>query len=271
MNYKALICPICKSKLDGDEKVCRCENNHSFDLARQGYLNLLVSAKQAHGDNKQMACARRNFLSGGYYAPLCQALCEKVNEYTTEHAVLIDCGCGECYYTDAIERALKNAGKRVVFYGFDISKEAIIFGAKRSRSLSLLVSGVYHMPFLDESADMLFSIFSPFAQEEFLRVLKKGGILFSVIPARKHLWALKKALYDTPYENEVADYGLEGFSLEEKIEVKNIISLSGEDLQNLFMMTPYYYRTSQKDKDKIAKLSSLDIETEFEVLIYRKA
>lgn len=126
------------------------------------------------------------------------------------------------------------------------------------------------MPFADDSADMLFSIFSPFAEAEFLRVLKTGGLLFSVIPKENHLWSLKKAIYDTPYKNEVADYNISGFSLIESKEIKNKITLSGESLQNLFMMTPYYYRTSEKDKEKISALSSLEVETEFEILIYKK-
>ncbi|MBQ5634282.1 MAG: methyltransferase domain-containing protein, partial [Clostridia bacterium] len=184
--------------------------------------------------------------------------------------VLIDCGCGECYYTDELERYLKNEGKNTTFYGFDISRDAIIYGARRNKELSLLVAGVYHMPFCDEGADALFSIFSPFAREEFFRVLKKGGVLFSVIPTEKHLWSLKKAIYDTPYENELSPYEIEGFELIDKQEVKNRIALSGESLQNLFKMTPYYYRTKEKDRQKISSLCELEVETEFEILVYKK-
>ena len=271
VKYGILTCPICKNILSGDEKTCRCENGHSFDLAKQGYINLFISSKQScHGDNKQMTEARRNFLSEGHYSPLCRALCEKVCEYANQGNVLIDCGCGECYYTDSIDNALKEKNKSVTFYGFDISRDAILAGARRNKALNLIVAGVYHMPFADSSADMLFSVFSPFAEEEFLRVLKKGGLLFSVIPKENHLWSLKKAIYDTPYKNEVADYNISGFSLIESKEIKNKITLSGESLQNLFMMTPYYYRTSEKDKKKFSALSSLEVETEFEILIYKK-
>jgi len=271
VKYGILTCPVCKSILLGDKKTCRCENGHSFDLAKQGYINLLLSSKQnCHGDNKQMTEARRKFLSEGHYSPLCRALCEKVCKYADDGDILIDCGCGECYYTDEIYRALSEECKNVSFYGFDISRDAVLAGAKRNKELSLIVAGVYHMPFADDSADMLFSIFSPFAEAEFLRVLKTGGLLFSVIPKENHLWSLKKAIYDTPYKNEVADYNISGFSLIESKEIKNKITLSGESLQNLFMMTPYYYRTSEKDKEKISALSSLEVETEFEILIYKK-
>ncbi len=271
MNYEILICPVCHSALSGDDKHCACENSHSFDLAKQGYINLLLSQKKgAHGDNKEMTEARRAFLSGGFYSPLCASLCKTAGEYINDGDILIDCGCGECYYTDEIERYLKGEGKNTIFYGFDISRDAIIYGARRNKNLSLIVAGVYHMPFCDESADALFSIFSPFAREEFLRVLKKDALLFSVIPTEKHLWSLKRAIYETPYENELSPYEVEGFSLLEKVEVKNKITLSGDDLQNLFKMTPYYYRTKEKDKEKISALSELEVETEFEILVYRK-
>ena len=271
MKYGILTCPVCKGLLSGDEKSCQCENRHSFDLAKQGYINLFISSKQTgHGDNKQMTEARRKFLSEGHYSPLCRALCEKVSEYAKDGDVLIDCGCGECYYTDSIDKALNANGKYVTFYGFDISRDAILAGTKRNKELCLIVAGVYHMPFADSSADMLSSIFSPFAEEEFLRVLKKGGLLFSVIPKENHLWSLKKAIYDTPYKNELADYDISGFSLVDSLEINNKITLSGDSLSNLFMMTPYYYRTSEKDKAKISALPSLEVETEFEILIYKK-
>ena len=126
------------------------------------------------------------------------------------------------------------------------------------------------MPFADSSADMLFSIFSPFAEAEFSRVLKKDGLLFSIIPTENHLWSLKKAIYDTPYKNEVADYTVPDFSLIEKAEIKNKITLSGASLQNLFMMTPYAYRTSREDRERVLSLSEVTTEVEFVIDVYEK-
>ncbi len=126
------------------------------------------------------------------------------------------------------------------------------------------------MPFADECADMLCSVFSPFAREEFLRVLKSGGILISVIPDKRHLWSLKSALYDTPYENVLSDYEIEGFEFLGKSDVKDKITLLGEEISDLFMMTPYYYRTRPEDKERILAREELTTEIEFQVLTYRK-
>ena len=104
-----------------------------------------------------------------------------------------------------------------------------------------------------------------------MRVLKDNGYLFSVIPGALHLIDLKRAVYETPYENEVADIGVEGFELIENIPVENVIHLEcNEDIMNLMSMTPYFYRTSARDIEKLASLPSLDTLTQLNILVYKK-
>ena len=114
------------------------------------------------------------------------------------------------------------------------------------------------------------TLFAPFCREEFERVLKKDGILIMVIPSERHLWGLKQAVYDTPYLNDVKDYDVKGFKLleMEKITYEMIID-NNQDIQNLFSMTPYYYKTGKKEQERLANLENLKTEAEFEILTYK--
>ncbi len=267
VNMTDFICPICKNKLIG-EKTLKCENNHCFDRARSGYVNLLSGKGGNHGDPKEMVAARKNFLDRGYYMPLAKALAASAAECTPACGKVLDCGCGECYYTEAVAAALPKAG----MLGIDVSKDAVAMGAKRLPEAELAVASVYAIPVDDHSIDTVLSVFAPAALEEFKRVLTPAGHLVMVIGGRDHLWSLKKAVYETPYKNEVADYDIDGFSLTDRKELKYNIRLEGtEDIKNLFAMTPYYHKTSPKDIAKLEDLTSLDTEIEFEILVYRRS
>ena len=266
-----LICPVCRQPLFKLQGGVACENRHRFDRAAKGYTNLLLGSRARHGDDADMVLARRRFLDSEAYLPVARALGEAIGKYVPKDGIVLDAGCGEGYYT----AHLADQHHEMQFYGIDVSKEAIRAAAGRAAlrrdGVSLLVAGVYAMPFADESFDALLSVFSPFAGEEFCRTLKKDGILISVIPGAKHLWDLKSVLYDTPYENVVADYTLEGFDMIEKIELHDRILLkTPEQIRNLFAMTPYFHRTPRQGHERLQLLERLDCETSFEVLIYRR-
>jgi 23S rRNA (guanine745-N1)-methyltransferase len=271
LNTDIFICPVCRSPLLSDGKTYKCEKNHSFDISREGYVNLLRSSRAGvHGDNKEMIAARCRFLSSGHYSFMCDELAFTASEHFCGGGLFIDCGCGECYYTERVSKALLSRYPDARCCGIDVSRDALKRGAKRKGELSLCVSSVYDMPFGDGCADLLISVFSPFAREEFLRVLKKGGTLISVIPDKKHLWSLKAALYETPYENTLDEYEIDGFEFLGKKEVKNELHLKKEEIADLFMMTPYYYRTRAEDKKKILDREQMTIEAEFQILVYKK-
>ncbi|MBR1823205.1 MAG: methyltransferase domain-containing protein [Ruminococcus sp.] len=268
-----LICPVCGEILDNNGRGLVCPKRHSFDLARSGYVNLLLSkhiGKTVHGDNKLMVRARRDFLEKGYYSPLKNMLCDKAVEYF-KGGVILDAGCGEGYYTSAIFDKLKSANIAAEMYGIDISKTAVEFAAKRGTDIFFAAASVFHIPFADSSCDMLVTMFAPYCGGEYLRVLKKGGIMVMAIPSENHLWELKKAIYETPYKNQVKPYELDGFTLADKVRITYDMELgSQEDVQSLFSMTPYFYRTSPTQKERLAKICSICTKADFELLIYRK-
>ena len=244
-----------------------CPNRHCFDRAKGGYVNLLSGKGGNHGDPKDMVLARKSFLDKGFYEPLREDIAATVASVTPNDGAVLDCGCGECYYTHRIAELLPEAH----IMGIDVSKDAVNYGCKRSKALDLAVASVYAMPVTDLSVDTAVSIFAPCALEEFVRVLKPEGHLVMAIGGENHLWSLKKAVYDTPYKNETADYELQGLEFVGKKELKYAIELSSaEDIKNLFSMTPYYHKTSREDIAKLDTLTCLTTEIEFEILIYKK-
>lgn len=265
-------CPVCGKFLYSDEKTYRCENRHSFDIAKQGYVNLLQSQQSKlkhHGDDKLMIKARREFLNRGYYKPLLKELIKTADKYLAGNSTIIDAGCGDCYYSSGVYENL--AHKKFDILGVDISKDALIYGAKRSANIQLAVGSVFSLPFCDDCADAVFNIFSPLSTDEYKRILKCGGLLFRIIPLEYHLFGLKEKIYDKPYTNEAPQLQLDGFKLLENIEVKYDLELfDGKSIENLFKMTPYYYKTSAKDQSKISKLTYLKTPVEFSLLIYKK-
>ncbi|RGM16944.1 methyltransferase domain-containing protein [Eubacterium sp. OM08-24] len=265
-------CPVCKEELNLDGRTYKCIKNHCFDCAKQGYVNLLQSNKsksKRHGDDKLMIEARTRFLNTNFYKPLCDLMCEFLKKYVPQNASVLDAGCGDCYYTEKIEKALADRNASVV--GVDISKSALIAAAKRSKSINLAVASVFSLPVGDLSCDAVLNVFSPFAPEEYARVLKSGGVLLRVIPLENHLFSLKKAIYDNPLKNPEESTEIDGFTLAESQELKYSIELkSNEQIESLFKMTPYYYKTSRTDQQKVEKLSTLQTEIEFCVLVYKK-
>ncbi len=268
------ICPICGGKLEKGEKGYVCSEGHGFDLASEGYVHLLPANRKHSklpGDDKNMVRARNRFLSGGYYEPLRQTLAALALELAPDKPVILDSGCGEGWYTEGIYHAFENEGKAPLVAGIDISKEAVRLAAKRLKSAEFAVASAYHLPLADECADFILNCFSPLCVSEFLRVLKTGGIFVYVVPAPRHLWELKCAVYDKPYENERVSADYEGFELIKTVTVDGSIALPDrQTISDLFTMTPYFWKTPKEGSARLEKLERLETEISFDIYIYRK-
>lgn len=264
-----LICPVCGKNLTLNGKSYVCESHHCFDIAKQGYVNLLTSIHKAGsliGDNRDMAVSRRHFLEKGYFDALSEALQLFILGHKKATPVITDICCGEGYYGDYIKKRIN-----CEMYGFDLSKEMVKLAASRKNGCLYFVANLSRIPLKDSCCDFALHLFAPFHEKEFSRILADDGYLISVIPGENHLFELKQALYDTPYKNDEQAPKTESLILSDTIKVTRKIHLcSSEDITALFKMTPYYYHTKRQDKEKLASLSSLDVTTEFVLLIYKK-
>ena len=268
-------CPLCGNALAEISTGLRCPAGHCFDRAKEGYVNLLpVNRKHSKtpGDDKGMVAARRAFLEKGWYQPLRETLKSLAAELTGPAPAVLDAGCGEGYYTGGVREALLQAGKTPAIAGIDISKAALQKAGKRYPDIEFAVASAYHLPVSDESTDLLLNVFSPLAIEEFRRVLRPGGTYLYVVPGARHLWELKKALYENPYPNEEKETPYEGFSYDRIVPVNYTVRLpTQEDIHALFQMTPYYWKTSKEGAVRLSEVRQMDCEVDFKVHVFRKA
>lgn len=269
------ICPVCKSGLIEQNKSLICKNGHCFDFSKEGYVNLLLANQmnsKEPGDSKLMAVSRSRFLEKEYYASLLDSMCNVICEYVPKNTFsFLDCGCGEGYYTNRIYEYLISHGKKIEAAAFDISKPSVSHAAKHKTGTEYAVASVFDIPVNDQSFDVLLNIFSPMSPKEYYRVLKNDGIYIYVVPGSRHLWQMKEAIYDTPYENAEEDIEYPGFVHIGKKQVRYTANIENkEDIKALFSMTPYYWKTSAKGTEKLLSLDTLMTEISFDIHIYRK-
>ena len=267
-------CPVCGADLSRRENSAVCAAGHSFDLARQGYLHLLLP-NQMHskipGDSKQMVDARRRFLEGGHYEIFAEALCRLGEEIYQSRAegefLLADAGCGEGYYTGRLRKSLPQGQ----IAGFDISKFAVKAAAGKYKSVQFAVASIFAIPMPDNQMDLVTDVFAPIVDREFRRILKPGGFFLAAVPSRRHLFGMKQVLYQAPYENEEKDTSYEGFRFVDRIPVRGELRLtSRQDIWDLFSMTPYYWKTDIAGGQRLRELEQLETEIGFDFLLYQK-
>lgn len=258
-----LVCPKCRQPLTKIDRTYQCEAHHCYDIAKKGYVNLVLGNQKISGDSKEMVDARTLFLSQGYYQLLADKLIQILDELNVE--TLVDAGCGEGYYT----RQFQKAGRHIV--AFDLSKPALNTAAKMDHDSIYAISSIFDMPIADESTDCVINIFAPTPVEEIHRILKTGGTLIKVGPAAKHLFGLKAKLYDEVYDNEEENHELSGLKFIRRVTVSDTIKITNNDvIKALFMMTPYYWKTSQEASARLNELTELTTEIDFLIDVYSK-
>ncbi len=262
-----LTCPVCGEPLKIEEKRAFCGKNHSFDKAKEGYFYLIT--KQGYslsGDSAESVRARREFLNSGYYEVLARALVETVEKYGKDAKILTDACCGEGYYSGYIK---KNSASELSVTGFDLSKSAVKLAAKAYPENLFYTANISAIPQADSSADIMLHSFAPVHNGEFSRVLKNGGYLIDVIPAKRHLWQLKEVLYERPYENDEKSSVEEPFRLVESITASETVTLDKNGVKNVLFMTPYAYKTAESAEKKLLELDSLTTEVGFVINVYK--
>ena len=262
-----LICPLCGQPLQREEKSMLCQKGHSFDIARQGYVNLLT-VQQKHslspGDTREQVLSRRAFLEAGFYAPISQAL----NRAALEHGAkgeILDVGCGEGYYSARLAQAMA-----APLTGLDISKEAVRCAAAKYKDYTWLCATAAHIPVQEASVGTLTSLFAITLPEEFHRVLRPDGVFFQVLAGEDHLLGLKSIVYDQlTHKQKNSSPALPGFQLVDSRPIRFSFRLEGEQVRSLFAMTPHLYRIGKAGAQRLAQTDSLEDTASCILNVYR--
>ena len=269
--FDQLICPLDKQPLQLNERTWCCDNGHSFDIAKQGYVNLLpVQNKRSKdpGDSKAMVQARREYLNKGYYQPLAQALADTVLAMGSQ--ALLDAGCGEGYYLRYLVEQAEQQGTELSVAALDISKWAVQTAAKQDKRLSWMVASNNAIPLADNSVDTILCVFGFPVEAEFKRVLKPGGRLIMVDPASEHLIELKRIIYpEVKSKSEQLPVSGDDWALDSEERVSFSVELpDNETVQDLLTMTPHLYRASKEGREKAEKLQNLTITVDVWVRVF---
>jgi 23S rRNA (guanine745-N1)-methyltransferase len=292
MTASILLCPVCKESLHANDsnKSLSCVNNHSFDRARQGYLNLLLAHKKNSknpGDSQEMVIARQAFLNSDFYRPISDSL----NQIIIEAALkleqpiqVLDIGCGEGYYSQRMHNSLSDHQIKHNLFGLDISKDAVIAAAKRAKAETLkedvpntntsewLVASAIDIPLQAHSIDIATCLFTRLMPKSYHKVIKEDGFFICVNTGEKHLIELREKLYEEitktefdPVKNMGDDFELVDH---QQVSYQNTLN-SQQQIQDLLLMTPHNWRTKADKKEALASLEELTVTIDAQIHIFK--
>ena len=264
----AFACPICQENLTLVESSLKCNNRHSFDLAKFGYVNLAPQIKQSANYDKENFQNRQQILESGFYQAILEAVSDLLARSKTSTTVL-DIGCGEGFYS----RKLQESHSDKTFYAFDISKDSVQIAAKSevNWAVNWFVGDLARLPIKNASMDILLDIFSPANYGEFKRILKENGLLIKVIPTENHLKEIRQKVQDQltnkGYSNQdIKDHFQNNFTILSNKTVSLTKPITAEQLQVLLSMTPLLFHV---DQSKIDWNDLTEITIEAEILVGR--
>ncbi|MEW6648323.1 MAG: putative RNA methyltransferase [Pseudomonadota bacterium] len=262
-----LACPLDGLPLVLRERQLCCAGGHSFDIARQGYVNLLpVQNKKSRepGDSAEMVEARRRFLDAGLYRPIAERLTAVVPQFMpAAEPCIVDAGCGEGYYLDQLSRTLATSRRNAILIGLDIAKPAIVAACRRNRQITWLVASNNNPAVMPHTVDMVLCMFGFPVYPAFASILKPGGRLLLVDAGPDHLLELRNVIYPEvrksppPPLDKAAEFG---FTLIDSQSLNYTPpELNREQIADLLLMTPHLYRATRAGKEAAARLHSLHL------------
>ncbi len=263
-----LKCPVCQQKLYVKNNLyAYCNQGHHYDYNKYHILNLALSQKRRlQGDDDIMSVARHNFLIADYYLPLIEVVSKVLKNYPIKN--IVDCGSGQGYYLDYLSKNLNVASDNC--YAFDLSQKLLRLGQKHYKQYHWIVANIKKLPIINNCASLVLNAFVPLFLDEMIRILELGGYLVVIDVGYHHLSKLKTILYPQVIYNQVSEIVCPNLKLLHYLNSEFNIVLNQQQLQNLLMMTPYYYRTEKKAIDKLKTYNSLEIDCHFVVRIFQK-
>ncbi len=251
-----LRCPICGHDLTQVGNAVRCATGHSYDLARQGYLNLLGAASP-NADSAAMVGARAEFLAAGHYGPLVERIAALAGETAPPEGIVLDAGAGIGHYLAPVLTALDQRPGLAL----DLSSVALRRAARAHSRIGAVVWDVWRpWPVREGCAGLVLNVFAPRNGAEFRRVLRQDGALLVVTPGAEHLAELGERfgmLTVDPNKDRRLSASLdEHFDLTARESLTVALRLTAKDAANLVRMGPSAHHLTgdqQRALDAIAE------------------
>src|SRR5690606_36970179 len=246
---RQLRCPLCAAPFTPSGGALRCHTGHSFDVARQGYVNLLPGRPPAGVDSPEMVAARDEVLRAGLFDFLTRAVVSSARRAAAEAAaetpsdaepgLIVDVGAGTGHYLAAVLDALPDRRGIAV----DVAKAAVRRAARAHPRAVAVVADVWRgLPVADGCADLLLDIFAPRNAREFRRALRPRGRLIVVTPGPQHLAELVERLgllAVDPHKDRRLEETLAGaFRLDHREDHAQHLSVGPADVTRLVAMGP---------------------------------
>lgn len=279
--YQGLfICPICANQMKlVNYKSLVCSNNHSFDLSRQGYLNLLSHSIKKTKYDKRMFESRMLINRKNFFEPLHERIAEVIGRYTNpkgDQVKLLDAGCGEGSHINILRGKLtQDVAQNLLGVGIDISKEGIYVASREYPGNIWCVADISKCPFTSKQFDIILNILSPCNYSEFKRVLYNDGLVIKVIPEGNYLHELRQVFYG--YTNKVAysnNNTLELFqnnlNLIDMDRVRYTVTLENTLIEHLVNMTPLSWGATKEQLQNITEISLKEVTIDLTILLGKK-
>nr|WP_246140900.1 methyltransferase domain-containing protein [Bacillus marasmi] len=267
-------CPVCGCTMDVVElKSLICQNKHTFDFTKQGYLNLTTHQIKTKYDKQLFEARRRLMAEEGFFNPLIESIENIINRDGFDHKVMIlDTGCGEGTHLSSI---CEGVSTTAIGVGIDIAKEGIIAAAKNHAEKIWTVADLANTPFQEHQFDVILNILSPSNYAEFNRLLKKDGLLIKVVPQSSYLKELRQAFYHetdkkTYSNSDTIDRFNERFQLLDSLRLTYSVNLDKTSLESLIRMTPLTWDRTDEEVQAFLAKNIYEITVDLEILIGKK-
>ncbi|WP_188455703.1 putative RNA methyltransferase [Virgibacillus oceani] len=272
-NIHVFRCPLCHSPMKVNAlKSIICLNNHTFDFAKWGYINMMIRHSNGHYEKKLFE-ARQKIITGGELYPLLHhkisGIIKMHSDVSNNQPVMLDLGCGEGSH---LQKILDKCNDAITGIGLDISKEGIILAAKKYKNSIWIVGDLVNTPFADQSGHIILNILSPANYMEFKRILAPAGIVVKVVPNANYLKELQDVLFmnnnKKNYDNDdTVSLFKQHFELVEYSKLSYSKELNQTELLNLVQMSPLAWNASKEKIDTFMNQSSSNITVDIDILV----
>ena len=267
-------CPLCKSPMRVvGLKSLICSNNHTFDIAKQGYVNVMTRPSNSRYDKRLFEERHKINMESDLYTLLHEKMVEIIEEHMdvfNDPIVILDAGCGEGSHLQRILEGCKNEALAGV--GLDISKEGIRMAARKYRESIWLVGDLANSPVADQACHVIVNILSPANYMDFKRILVPGGLIIKVVPRVNYLKELREVLFaDTEKEifknDETVTLFKERFHLVTNFNLNYTKQLNSAELASLVQMSPLAWSAKKERIDSFINRGSSEITVDLDILV----